>query len=37
MGQRGFCPEGLVDCLKGFDLYPKSKEKLSKGLKQARD
>lgn len=26
--------EGLVDCFKGIDLYPKSKEKLLEGLKQ---
>lgn len=26
--------EGLVDFFKGFDLYPKGKEKLLEGLKQ---
>lgn len=35
-GQGGSCPESLLVCFMGFDLYPKSK-KLLKGLKQARD
>lgn len=29
--------KGLVDCFKGFDLYPKSKEMLLEGLKEDRD